>query len=426
MARTVACVAALLFILVSPAAAQWPVTSCTTLGKNLFVRDALSDIYFWYTELPAVNPAEFGSPEAYLDAVRYRPLDTTFSYITSREANDAFFDDSAYIGFGFSTELAGAQLRILQVFADSPASDAGLTRGARIVAIDGRSIADLIADGSLDGAFGPTQAGVESAIEFVLLTGERRSARLVKRVVTIPTVSLTRVHEVNGRRVGYIFFRNFVRPSNDALDAAFAQLAESGIDDLVLDMRYNGGGLVNVARHLASVIGGVRTRGQVFAQYVHNDRNIRRNQVLRFEDTASGPGLERLIVITTRASASASELVINALRPFMPVVIVGDRTYGKPVGQYQIDFCDKMLAPVAFTLRNANGEGDYFEGLAPDCVAADDAERELGDAAEASLREAITFAATGACTAGAPGLQRRLDSRRAPRATGWQSIVNAY
>jgi C-terminal processing protease CtpA/Prc len=239
-------------------------------------------------------------------------------------------------------------------------------------------------------------------------------------------VSLTRVHEVDGRRVGYIFFRNFVRPSNDALDAAFAQLAASGIDDLVLDMRYNGGGLVNVARHLASLIGGVRTRGQVFAQYVHNDRNIRRNQVLRFEDTPSGAGLERLIVITTRASASASELVINALRPFIPVVIVGDRTYGKPVGQYQIDFCDKMLAPVAFTLRNANGEGDYFEGLAPDCVAPDDAERELGDAAEASLHEAITFAATGTCTARAPGLQRRIESRRAPRATGWQSIVNAY
>ena len=426
MARTVACVAALLFTFAPPAFAQWPITSCTALGKNLFVRDALSDIYFWYTELPAANPASFDSPEAYLDAVRYRPLDTTFSYITSRAANDAFFDDSAYVGFGFSTELAGRELRILQVFPDSPASDAGLHRGARIISVDGRSVDELIADGSLDSAFGAAQEGVESAIEFVLRNGERHSARLAKRPVTIPTVSLTRVYEADGRRVGYIFFRNFVRPSNDALDAAFAQLTESGIDDLVLDMRYNGGGLVNVARHLASLIGGVRTRGQVFAQYVHNDRNIRRNQVLRFEETASGPGLERLIVITTRASASASELVINALRPFIPVVIVGDRTYGKPVGQYQIDFCDKMLAPVAFTLRNANGEGDYFDGLAPDCVAADDAERELGDAAEASLHEAIAFAATGTCTARAPGLQRRVDVRRAPRATGWQSIVNAY
>jgi C-terminal peptidase prc len=426
MPRTVACLAALLFTFAPDASAQWPLTSCTTLGKNLFVRDVLTDLYFWYDQLPAENPASFESPEAYLDAVRFRPLDTTFSYITSRAANDAFFDDSAYIGFGFSTEVVGDQMRVLQVFPDSPASEAGLVRGARIVAIDGRPVIDIMAEGLLDSAFGPVEAGVQSTIDFVLLTGERHAARLVKRAVTIPTVSLTRVYEVDGRRVGYIFFRNFVRPSNAALDAAFAELADAGIDDLVLDVRYNGGGLVNVARHLASVIGGVRTRDQVFAQYVHNDRNIRRNQVLRFEDAGGGARFERLIVITTRASASASELVINALRPFMPVVIVGDRTYGKPVGQYQVNFCDRMLAPVAFTVRNANGEGDYFEGLSPDCVAADDIRHELGDTDEASLREALTFAATGACTVQPAGLQRRVEPRRATRARGWQSVVNAY
>jgi carboxyl-terminal processing protease len=426
VSRTVAWLVALLFTFVTDASAQWPLTSCTTLGKNLFVRDVLSDLYLWYTELPAENPASFDSPEAYLEAVRYRPLDTTFSYITSREANDAFFDESAYIGFGFSTEVSGNQLRVLQVFPDSPASEAGLARGARILAIDGRPVADLLTAGSLDAALGPAEAGVESTIDFMFRGGDRRSARLVKRAVTIPTVSLTRMYEVDGRRVGYIFFRNFVRPSNEALDAAFAELAGAGIHELVLDLRYNGGGLVNVARHLASLVGGVRTRGQVFAQYVHNDRNVRRNEVLRFEDNAAQSGFERLIVITTRASASASELVINALRPFIPVVVIGERTYGKPVGQYQVNFCDKMLAPVSFTVRNANGEGDYFEGLAPDCAAADDIERELGDPAEASLHEAMTFAVTGTCSPHSAGLQRRTEARRTHRAQGWQSVVNAY
>lgn len=426
MARTVASVLALILTFAADASAQWPLTSCTTLGKNLFVRDVLTDLYLWYTELPAENPASFDSPEAYLDAVRYRPLDTTFSYITSRAANDAFFDDSAYIGFGFSTEVSGNQIRVLQVFPDSPASEAGLARGARIMAIDGRPVADIMADGLLDVAFGPAEDGVTSSIDFVTLAGDRRSARLVKRVVTIPTVSHTRVYQVDGRRVGYIFFRNFVRPSNEALDAAFAELTDAGVEDVVLDMRYNGGGLVAVARHLASLIGGARTRDQVFAQYVHNDRNVRRNQVFRFEEVAGVAGFERLIVITTRASASASELVVNALRPFIPVVIIGERTYGKPVGQYQVNFCDKMLAPVAFTVRNANGEGDYFEGLAPDCVAADDIQHEIGDPQEASLREAMMFAATGACTVPPTDLQRRVDARRASRARGWQSVVNAY
>jgi len=105
--------------------------------------------------------------------------------------------------------------------------------------------------------------------------------------------------------------------------------------------------------------------------------------------------------------------------------VVGDRTYGKPVGQYQFDFCDKTLAPVSFSLRNARGEGDYFDGFPPDCAATDDVEHQLGDAAEASLHEALTFAATNACSHDALQLQRVDPARRGGRAVGWQSVVNA-
>jgi C-terminal processing protease CtpA/Prc len=179
---------------------------------------------------------------------------------------------------------------------------------------------------------------------------------------------------------------------------AFAELRAKGVTELVLDLRYNGGGLVSVAQHLASLIGGVRTNGQVLSEYFHNDRNAFRNRVLRFEPKAHALALDRLVVITTRSSASASELVINALRPFMPVLVIGDRTYGKPVGQYGITFCDKVLAPVSFTLRNANGEGDYFDGIAPTCSAPDDLERQLGDPQEGSLREALNVITTGHCS----------------------------
>jgi C-terminal processing protease CtpA/Prc len=137
------------------------------------------------------------------------------------------------------------------------------------------------------------------------------------------------------------------------------------VDDLVLDLRYNGGGLVNVAQHLASYIGGIRTDGQVFAEYFHNDKNAFRNRILQFEPKPGRLTLDRLIVVTTRGSASASELVINALRPFMPVVVIGDTTYGKPVGQYAIGFCDKLLAPVSFSLRNADGRATSSTALLP-------------------------------------------------------------
>jgi carboxyl-terminal processing protease len=415
----------LMWLAAATAHAQVTINTCSTVGKNLRVRDAMTEFYLWYAEMPDVDPARYPSPEAYLDAVRYRPLDEHFSYITSRESNRAFYGESQYVGMGVSWSLRGPELRVLQVFPDSPASEAGLARGDRITALAGQPIAELIANDTMDEVIGPDVIGLSVRVDFIDRLGVSRGAHLTKRVVTIPTVSLTRTHDVQGRRVGYIFFRNFVEPSYAALDAAFAELAGAGVHDLVLDLRYNGGGLVRVAQHLASLIGGVRTRGQVFAEFFHNDKNAHRNEVIRFEDPPNASTLDRLIVITTPSSASASELVINALRPFIPVIVVGDRTYGKPVGQYQIEFCDKMLAPVSFFLRNANGEGDFFGGFAPTCFAPDDVEHELGDAAEGSLREALTFAATGACTPGLSRLQR-LTPDRSRRATGWRSILNAY
>lgn len=411
-----------------PATAQWPLTSCTPLGKNLFVRDVLMDLYLWYDEMPAANPARYPSPEAYLEALRYRPRDNAFSYVTSRAAADAFFAESRFIGLGLSTApRGGGDLRVLEVFPASPAAEAGLSRGDRIIEVNGANVSQLTGPGALDEAFGPAVEGAAVDVVFEDREGVRRAARLVKRSVTIPTVSLTRVHEAGGRRIGYIFFRNFVEPSHAALDAAFAALAAAGVDDLVLDLRYNGGGLVSVAQRLASLVGGVRTTGHVFARYVHNDRNSYRNEALRFDARPGALSLDRLIVITTRASASASELLINALTPFMPVVIVGGRTYGKPVGQYQVPFCDKLLAPVSFSMRNADGRGEFFGGFAPTCPAADDVEHQLGDPAEASLRGALAFAATGGCGPVPDGLPGP-SALRAPPAlpAGWQSMVNAY
>jgi C-terminal peptidase prc len=424
-------VALLGLVLPGGALAQSGPRNCSVTSQNTYVRDVMLDLYLWYREIPNVNPASYASPEAYLDAVRYRPLDTSFSYITSAAASNAFYSDSQYIGYGISTFTSSSEMRILQVFADSPASEAGMARGDRVVEINGRSVESLIASGEIGNAFGASDIGVTSDVVFQSKTGTERTAHLVKRAVTIPTVSVTKVFNVDGRRVGYLFFRNFVRPSYAALDEAFATLREAGVSELILDLRYNGGGLVDVGVHLASLIGGALTGGQPFATYAHNDRNTFRNETLRFETLDPAPlSLSRLFAITTRSSASASELVINSLRPFVPVVIVGDATYGKPVGQYVVDFCDKVLAPVSFSLRNANGEGDYFGGLPATCAAADDIERELGDAEEASLAEAIHYIRHDGCSAASASTGARLRAERVRtdplRAIGWQSLVNAY
>lgn len=413
----------------APPGAARAQSSCTTLGQTSFVRDTLQSWYLWYQQLPNLNPALYDSPEAYLEAARYRPLDTSYSYITLRAASDAFFSDSQFIGIGISTKLVGDEFRVAQVFPDSPASEAGLERGARFLEIAGRSIADYLAKGDLGNAFGPSDIGFTVAVRFLDRDGVERSASLTKRLVTIPTVSQTKIFEVDGKRIGYVHFRNFVTPSTQALNEAFAELKAAGASELILDERYNGGGLVSVAQHLGGLIGGARTTSQVFAVFAHNDKNTSRNSTLRFEDKPQALDLTRLVVIATRATASASELVINALRPFMPVTIVGDATYGKPVGQYGFNFCEKVLYPVAFQLKNAAGQGDFFNGIPADCPAADDIEHLLGDSAEASLGEALYFLKNGRCSAaaGAAATTRALRAdRAAPRPAGWRSVVNAY
>lgn len=420
-------VLALTLAAASSAAAQNGPVSCDVPAQNLYVRDVMTDIYFWYSQIPDVDPVAFASPAEYLEAIRYRPLDETFSYVAPRAATEAFYGESQFIGFGFSSTFnPPGELRVTDVMPDSPAREANLSRGDRIVEINGRTVEALRNAGDLDGAFGPPEEGVQASI-VVVRGGSRFQARMTKRAVTIPTVSAVQVYSSGGRDVGYLFFRNFVTPSFDALDAAFNEFRARGVRELVVDLRYNGGGLVAVAQRLVSLLGGVRTDGQVFAEYFHNDKNPILNRVTRFEPRPNALDLERVVVITTRASASASELVINALQPFMTVVVVGGRTYGKPVGQYGISFCDKTLAPVAFTLRNANGEGDYFGGIPPTCPAADDLERQIGDPGESSLREALTVIASGRCSPSqTPRAELHVTESPEPRATGWQSVVNAW
>ena len=428
MLSSIVCTLALLCPWV--ASAQQQPANCSIASQNLWVRDQLNVYYYWYQHLPSnVNPASFNSPEEYLDRVRFRPIDNTYSYITSAAANDAFYSESQFIGFGFGQQTTTTEIRVLQVYDASPALEAGLSRGDRITHVNGQSIESMVSNGTIGSAFGATEVGVAAEIRFVKPTGQEQSARMVKRLVTIPTVSLTHVVDVDGRRVGYLFFRNFVRPSTAALNEAFVALKAAGATELVLDLRYNGGGLVDVAVQLASLIGGTRTSGQVMINWEHNDRiGPIANRVTRFNETPEQAlNLQRLVVITTRASASASELIINSLRPYIPVDVIGDTTYGKPVGQYSLNFCEKVLVPVAFSLKNVNHEGDFFDGIAPTCTAPDDISHQLGDPAEASYAEALTFLRTGACSPRAEGESRRLRALRdaAPRATGWAALLNA-
>src|SRR5205814_1633016 len=141
---------------------------------------------------------------------------------------------------------------------------------------------------------------------------------------------------------------------------AFATLQQAGANELVLDLRYNGGGLISVAQHLAGLIGGARTANQTLVKLVFNDKHQEKNETYTIPNPPQALGVDRLVVIATSGTASASELIVNGLRPFMPVTVVGTTTHGKPVGQLGYNFCDKVLYPVAFKSVNSRGPGDYY------------------------------------------------------------------
>jgi C-terminal processing protease CtpA/Prc len=404
---------------------------CSISGQNQTVLATLRDWYYWYQQIPALSASSYASPEALLDAARYRPLDTSFSYISSAASSTAYYGESQYLGFGFSMKFAtGYELRVIDVFPGSPAAEAGFDRGTEIRTLNGRSIQTVYESGEWNTIWGGEEPGYALDVGFTTREGSVQTARLEKRVVTIPTVPYINIYDVGPRKAGYVVFKNFVEPSYAALDLAFATVQASGATELILDLRYNGGGLVAVAQHLAGLIGGDRTSGEVFAQYVHNSKQSARNSAIRFPRPAAAMSLSRLIVITTKGSASASELLINALRPFLPVVVIGENTYGKPVGQYGFRFCDKMLWPVSFSIQNARGEGDYFGGFSPDCAAADDFTKPFGDPEEASLRAALGFAATGTCpaprAAEVAAARAALPKGRANQENGWRALLFAY
>lgn len=375
-----------------------PATSCSVLEQNQIILEVMQDIYLWVDRMPDADPAEFSSPDAFLDALRV-PEDR-FSFLASAAADQAFFGDGQFAGLGFeSTRTGPDEVRLSDVFEFSPAALGGLARGDRILSVNGRPIEEVLAEEGFVASLGPPEVGVTVELGWQNVDGDVFEAVFTKEIVTIPPVSPVNIIDTPGGPVGYFNFRAFVEPADPALNAVFKEFLDSGVPELVVDLRYNSGGLLSIAEVLANLIGGLVTQGQILYTLQYNDENSFRNQTVSFRDSVNSLDLPRVVFITTRSSASASEMVINGLDPFLDVAVIGATTFGKPVGQLGFLFCDKILRPVSFEVVNAAGAGDFFDGIPPDCVAADDLDAALGDPGEDSLAAALTYIQSGSCSA---------------------------
>jgi C-terminal processing protease CtpA/Prc len=402
-----------------------PPTACSNDGQKQFVLDALYDWWLWNDMLPAdrseINIADYESPFWLVVEVTefYGPRDAMgepidrFSYVDSLEADQQFFGAGEYEGFGFRWGIEDEQvMRVKGVFPGSPSAAAGFERGHAVVALNGRTIADIWATEGVVGI--GTITDDNDTIDFSVerLDGSTYNAVITKDIVTIIPIPEWRTISIGDGvpPVGYMQFEAFVSTADPVFDQVFAEFNAAGVNDVIIDMRYNGGGLVDTAELLGDYLGGFANDGLVFSNTEFNaDRAPQYNSTDRFSRRGNSLDTMRLIVIASGGTASASELVTNSMIPYADVWIVGENTFGKPVGQVGIDFCtDQILRPTAFRTTNANGDGDYFDGLPVDCPAEDDYTIPVGDVNDPRLVAALSVAETGACPVVAAPLGQQL------------------
>jgi carboxyl-terminal processing protease len=353
-----------------------------------------------------------------------KPVDR-YSFTQSTASFDQVFTSGWRVGYGYTLvwdDSAHSALRVRNVEAASPVDAAGIRRGDIVVSIDGKTPAEIMA-GALPQV---TTGSVPRTFVLQDASGAQRQVTVKSGVFTIMPLAVSKVMDGtrNGQpvKVGYMAYHQFTQYSTWDFALATANLASQGIDELVLDLRYNGGGSVVASRDFASMIGGSQTEGAVYSRLKFNDKHPELDQDLPYmtaQDRFTQPieGLKRLVVITSGGTASASELLVNGLRPFMQVVLVGDTTFGKPYGFIPRSECGTTYNAVNFEVVNGQGVGGYSAGMPADCVAPDDLAHELGDPQERRLKEALGYIATGRCSA-QPPQSASLAKKAPPRVFG--------
>ena len=422
----------------------WPDVQGRTVDENNWLRSWSNDTYLWYDEIVDRDPSLYDDPLEYFDLLK------TTERTPSDAPKDRFhftYDTEEWIALSQAGESAGygaqwtliarsppREAAVAYTDPDTPASEAGVRRGARIVSIDGIDFVNADDRESLDAlndALFPESAGETHAFEFRDVGSETvHTVELTSEIVTsTPVQHVGTVASPAGATVGYMLFNDHLRTAEAGLINAVRTFnaVPGGIEDLIIDMRYNGGGYLYIASQLGYMIAGpAATAGQVFERLQFNEKHPETNPVtgspLRpipfYSETEATPSgqplptldLRRVIVLTGPNTCSASESLMNGLRGIdIEVIQIGEPTCGKPYGFYPTDNCGTSYFTIQFRGVNAKGFGDYSDGFmpieeatgsgfnVPGCRAADDFSHALGDPAEGRLATALSYRDSSTC-----------------------------
>lgn len=370
--------------------------------------ESMQEWYFWNAELPAaVNTANYTSNEELLDAIIFKPLDR-FSYLTTQEAfNNAFVGKNAGHGFGFAFD-ATERLYLTFVYDEAPAGKDGWQRGWEIIGINGKTIPEYKnASGGYNFQLGTADPGVTNSFTFKLPDGTTTTRTNVKAEYQSNSVLHQEVIDLNGKKIGYWVYQSFKATAGQSptksleVDESMAFFEAAGIDELIIDLRYNGGGSVAVAEQINNYLIQASNTNKVMYTNKLNSLKTDLEKSVNFKK-AGGLSLDKLVFITSRGTASASELIINALAPYFDITLVGDNTFGKPVGSFPLSSYNKTLkdnnvelVPITFATANSEGKAEYFDGFPADFLVGDSPQFNWGDQGDLRLAAALLVLENG-------------------------------
>ena len=423
----------------------------TLADEKAWVRAYIDETYLWYQDVRALSASTL-DPNAYATPVAYFDVLKSSAITASGRPRDRFhftYDTPTWIalsrsgqsyGYGFEIALLSTTppRQAIVAFTDpgTPASAASITRGAQILTVDG---VDLVNNGTqagvdiLNAGLFPSAAGNHTFTIRDLGATTTRSVTLAAGTLTSTPVQNVKTLPAPNNQVGYMLFNDHIATSEVQLINAINQLKTAGVTDLVIDIRYNGGGYLDIASELAYMVAGpAQTSGKFFEQLSFNDTNpfglTDAQRTTPFQSvgldfvkgtTANQPlpylGLSRVYVLTGSNTCSASESIINGLRGAgVTVNQIGTTTCGKPYGFYPQDNCGTTYFAIQFQGVNQLGFGDYADGFAPTCTVADDFNHALGDPAEARLAMALGHRTSASCVPASGQGMAKLQAVRVP------------
>jgi carboxyl-terminal processing protease len=414
--------------------------TCSLRDRQDWAAAQLREWYLFPDTLPStLDPTPYTTVGDYIDALtataRAQRKDRYFTYLTSIASENAYYNSGTSAGYGFRLTLdpTAGRLFVAESFEGAPALSAGLDRGTEILAIGTsantlRTVsAILAAEGSagLSNALGPDTSGTSRTFQ-VTDTGGTRTVSISKGDYALTPVSSrfgAQILNDGGRQVGYINLRTFISTADPALRSAFASFRAAGVTNIIIDLRYNGGGLISIAELMSNLLGANRSTSEVIDYTTFRPEKSANNITAMFAPQPESVAPTKVAFIGTSGTASASELVIAAQIPYLHAnaALIGTNTYGKPVGQIALDRtqCDDRLRVIAFALQNANHQGAYYNGLAgtveASCQADDDLTHPMGNPQERSTRAALDYLAGRSCTAVTATATSALQSGQAAR-----------